>query len=286
MEEPLSQSVGSRLLARCQEAAGEVSQALSAAWGESWQLSAAEIIPPGATDLLAEISGPGLVFQFDMGDRTALLLLSNSNGSLPPWYAQPSDAETRRLTELGQVIGRLLLPPDQPAQDCMAIAEDDLRTILEFSGAHVQRIRLSLRSTVGMLPAVLVFPLAAVAASETVKPAAGASAPATTGKDKECAAREADLEALPPYGRSLLRVKVPVMVTLATKKHPVHEIVELVPGAILQFAKSCDETLELEVGTQRVAQGECVKVGDKFGLRITSFILPSERFCSVGTAQR
>jgi flagellar motor switch protein FliN/FliY len=86
---------------------------------------------------------------------------------------------------------------------------------------------------------------------------------------------------LPPYTRNLLRVKVPVMVTLAQKKQPVRSIVELVPGAIIQFNKSCEEMLELEVSGQPAAFGECVKVGDKFGLRITSMVLPDERFAEV-----
>lgn len=86
---------------------------------------------------------------------------------------------------------------------------------------------------------------------------------------------------LPPYTRNLLRIRVPVTVTLARKKQPVQSIVEIVPGAILQFNKSCDEMLELEVSSQPTAVGECVKVGDKFGLRVTSMILPEERFKKV-----
>jgi flagellar motor switch/type III secretory pathway protein FliN len=87
-----------------------------------------------------------------------------------------------------------------------------------------------------------------------------------------------DVEALPNYSRSLLKIKVPVMVTLANKKQPISKIVELVPGSIIQFNKSCDEMLELEVGGQPIAHGECVKVGDKFGLRLTSLTMPDERF--------
>ena len=87
---------------------------------------------------------------------------------------------------------------------------------------------------------------------------------------------------MPPYTRNLLRIKVPVMVTLARKKQPVQSIVEIVPGAILQFNKSCDEMLELEISGHAAAVGECVKVGDKFGLRITSMILPKERFKNIG----
>ena len=89
------------------------------------------------------------------------------------------------------------------------------------------------------------------------------------------------LDRLPPYARSLLKIQVPVTVTLAATKQPVQRILELGPGAIIQFDKPCDEMLTLEVGNRPVAIGEAVKVGDKFGLRITSITLPGERFWAV-----
>ena len=90
--------------------------------------------------------------------------------------------------------------------------------------------------------------------------------------------RRSWLQCLPAYSRSLLKIQVSVTVTLAKSRQPVRNIVELVPGSILQFNKTCDETLTLEVGNQPVAEGETVKVGDKFGLRVTSIVMPDERF--------
>jgi flagellar motor switch protein FliN len=71
--------------------------------------------------------------------------------------------------------------------------------------------------------------------------------------------------------RNLLRIKVPVTVTLASRKQAIGTIVDLAPGAILRFNKPCDEKLDLEVGTRRIAQGECVNVGGRLGLSLTSF---------------
>ncbi|MGA2067014.1 MAG: FliM/FliN family flagellar motor C-terminal domain-containing protein [Thermoguttaceae bacterium] len=88
---------------------------------------------------------------------------------------------------------------------------------------------------------------------------------------------------LPQYTRSLLRIQVPVLVTLAQKRQPLGRIVELSPGAILQFDKSCEEMLELFVGDRPIACGEAVKVGDKFGLRVTSITPPDERYYPLGT---
>jgi flagellar motor switch protein FliN len=83
---------------------------------------------------------------------------------------------------------------------------------------------------------------------------------------------------LPVYARSLLKIKVPVQVRLASKRQSIGEIVDLCPGSIITFTKTCDEMLELKAGGCGIAVGEAVKVGDKFGLRISEMTLPNERF--------
>ena len=83
---------------------------------------------------------------------------------------------------------------------------------------------------------------------------------------------------LPTYSRSLLKIEVPVAVKLVETRQPVSRVLDLALGTILQLDKSCEETLSLEVGDQEIARGEVVKVGDRFGLRITSITLPQERF--------
>lgn len=89
------------------------------------------------------------------------------------------------------------------------------------------------------------------------------------------------IEDLPPYARSLLRIKVPVAVTLARKKMSISKVVEIGPGTILQFNKSCEQMLELEVNGREVGAGEAVKVGEKFGLRVVTMKLPGEKFHNV-----
>jgi flagellar motor switch protein FliN len=95
------------------------------------------------------------------------------------------------------------------------------------------------------------------------------------GDDYELAQR---LAQLPAYSRSLLRIQVPVLVTLATTRQPMSRVLELAPGTILHFAKSCDDPLTLSVGGCDIAVGETVKVGEKFGLRIMSMTMPEEQF--------
>jgi len=98
---------------------------------------------------------------------------------------------------------------------------------------------------------------------------------AKVGSDREFAHR---LALLPPYTRSLLRIEVPLVVTLAQTRQPVSRVVDLAPGTILHFSKAFDEPLTVSVGGCDVAVGEAVKVGDKFGLRIASMVMPEEKF--------
>jgi flagellar motor switch/type III secretory pathway protein FliN len=106
----------------------------------------------------------------------------------------------------------------------------------------------------------------------------GSAHAANSGGDMELAHR---LAQLPAYSRSLLRIQVPVVVTLAMTRQPVSRVIDLAPGTILHFSKACDEPLEVSVGGCDVAVGEAVKVGDKFGLRVTSMVMPEEKFEAV-----
>jgi flagellar motor switch protein FliN/FliY len=124
-------------------------------------------------------------------------------------------------------------------------------------------------------PAPPETPEAAEAQAESVEPQSG-------GPVDEEAAREqlpteaiaGPLDDLPVYARGLLKIRVPVRVTLASQRKSIQEIVELGPGSIVKFDKTCDEPLELTVGERPIATGEVVKVGDKFGLRIGGLFAP------------
>ncbi len=83
------------------------------------------------------------------------------------------------------------------------------------------------------------------------------------------------------YCRSVLHVEVPVVVTLASKRMPIDQVLKLVPGVMIQFEKPCDSPMVLELGGVPIAQGEVVKIGDKFGIRIGEIVRPAERFIDV-----
>ena len=84
----------------------------------------------------------------------------------------------------------------------------------------------------------------------------------------------ASATSLTGFQQGVLAVRAPVAVVLASQPVPLRTILDLVPGAMIQFDKHCDEPLILEVGGEPIATGEAVKVDDKFGLRVRGFSLP------------
>jgi flagellar motor switch protein FliN len=104
---------------------------------------------------------------------------------------------------------------------------------------------------------------------------AGQSGEATVAQEPPTKdAGDSPVPDLPVYARGLLKIRVPVRVTLASQRKSIQEIIELGPGSIVKFEKTCDEPLELFVGDRPIATGEVVKVGDKFGLRVGGLLSP------------
>lgn len=74
------------------------------------------------------------------------------------------------------------------------------------------------------------------------------------------------------YWRSLLKIESQLSVLLAQRSLPVEKIVNLVPGTMLQFDKTFDVPLTVEVDNQPIAECEVVKVGDRFGVKLTKIL--------------
>ena len=75
----------------------------------------------------------------------------------------------------------------------------------------------------------------------TSRRAAAAEAVAAPEAPQAVTGIEAELDRLPTYARRLLQIRVPVRVTLASQRKSIQEIIELGPGSIVKFDKTCDE---------------------------------------------
>ena len=286
----LTPEIANDVIAACRTGADEIVASLSRALdgvfigvtiGDAAQYN--PTAPPDGFD------GPGLAIVLQFGEVGAVALLPESSGLLPAWYANPDPTGRSQLSTLAQELGMLLVPATLVVDEFHALHLAKLAESLAPAepATAAALVPLALKSGEKQGQMSLIWPLAKPA--ELLK-ASAAEAVAKQSKPvpavtpmPQSEVPELDLSKLPPYTQSLFKIKVPVSVNLATHKQTVQEIVELVPGSIIKFDKPCDELLELVVGDQPIAEGEVVKIGEKFGLRIQNMILPQERFIAIQT---
>ncbi len=295
----LSTLTAAKAAAACQAGAAEAAAAFRRALAVEADIAVGQPSTLTPSELLEAFSGAGLVLVFRSGTSAAAVILPQSTGLVPGWCASPDATGRSKLSTLAQELGMLLLPEDFMPDDFQAGYSADIGGALAKAGVTGEIAAVPLEF-VGKPPkAFLLWPipnpdrLLAQAGSagheaqarttspgESQAASAASSVQASAPKQQPSASsrRRCSLADLPSFTRSLLRVRVPVVVTLAAERQPIHRIVDIAPGAIIQFDKSCEEMLELAVADKVIAEGEAVKVGDKFGLRITSIVLPEERF--------
>ncbi|HOB74982.1 MAG TPA: FliM/FliN family flagellar motor C-terminal domain-containing protein [Phycisphaerae bacterium] len=80
----------------------------------------------------------------------------------------------------------------------------------------------------------------------------------------------------------ILRLVVPVIVRLAERTMPLEDIINLGTGAIIEFDKPAEAELDLMINNKCIGTGQAVKVGENFGLRITSIGSVRDRIEALG----
>jgi len=67
----------------------------------------------------------------------------------------------------------------------------------------------------------------------------------------------------------LLDVKVKMTVRLGSCRMPMREVMELVPGSVIQLNQEAKDPVGLYINDKLIAYGEVVVVEDNFGIKIT-----------------
>jgi flagellar motor switch protein FliN/FliY len=75
----------------------------------------------------------------------------------------------------------------------------------------------------------------------------------------------------------LLDVPLDASVELGRARMSIQDLLGLSPGSVIELDKVAGEPLDILVNDRLVARGEAVVVNDKFGVRITDIVSPSER---------
>ena len=75
----------------------------------------------------------------------------------------------------------------------------------------------------------------------------------------------------------ILDIPVHLTVELGRTKIPIKQILQLAQGSVIELDGLAGEPMDVLVNGCLIAQGEVVVVNDRFGIRLTDIITPSER---------
>ncbi len=109
--------------------------------------------------------------------------------------------------------------------------------------------------------------LAQEAAGKSESPVQTAAPPAVS---ETVGTQDANLE-------RLLDIPLVLSAQLGNTRMLIKDLLQLGPGSIVELDKLAGEPLEVLVNERLVARGEVVMVNEKFGIRLTDVISPSER---------
>jgi flagellar motor switch protein FliN/FliY len=91
----------------------------------------------------------------------------------------------------------------------------------------------------------------------------------------------ADISGLSPEAAKnldlVMDIPIQLTVELGRTKMPIRNLLQLAQGSVVELNELAGEPLDVFVNGCLVAQGEVVVVNEKFGIRLTDIITPSER---------
>jgi flagellar motor switch protein FliN/FliY len=80
----------------------------------------------------------------------------------------------------------------------------------------------------------------------------------------------------------ILDIPVQIAVELGRTKITIKNLLQLAHGSVVELDAMAGEPMSVFVNGTLIAQGEVVVVNDKFGIRLTDIITPSERMRKIG----
>ena len=75
----------------------------------------------------------------------------------------------------------------------------------------------------------------------------------------------------------IMDIPVQLTVELGRTKVPIRNLLQLAQGSVVELDGLAGEPMDVLINGRLIAQGEVVVVNDKFGIRLTDIITPSER---------
>lgn len=79
----------------------------------------------------------------------------------------------------------------------------------------------------------------------------------------------------------LLDIPLEVTVEIGRARLAIRELLQLGPGSVMELTKAAGEPLDVLVNGKPIARGEAVMVNDRFGVRLTDIISPTDRLAGL-----
>lgn len=75
---------------------------------------------------------------------------------------------------------------------------------------------------------------------------------------------------MPATDASVLRLQVPFIVQIGRRQVSLGEMTDLLPGALLELPVHAEDDLEILINNKPVGRGRAVKVGENYGIQVTT----------------
>jgi flagellar motor switch protein FliN/FliY len=273
-QQPASQDIGRRL-ASCLE------QVLSALVGGATVV----FRDVKGADVLAALSGPVLGLTFGLsrsvdgsgslilpgpaGLALAKMVLGEESASAPQ---TPGPEEEDALRELTNQVGGAVASTLSAILKGPVLAEAPVVAWLPNGGRELPAAADSLVVVLGIT-------------AGTLADTAHLRLPRTAFPSEAAATAVLTLPSLPEGGGRkngggmdmLLDISLALTVELGRARMMIRDILHLAPGSILELDKLASEPVDILINDKSIARGEVVVIDDKFGIRLTAIVTPSER---------
>ncbi len=272
------------ILAASLENLPAITDSFNLCFDTSFQLKPGEPILWGENHSSADLTGkPGLCVIFKPHGAGGYLITIPKMLPLPEWYLEPDESQQSRLQTLGMEWSYGMLPEGFQEGGYSTLVSNDLYTAVSWSGTNDQTQMLEIQ---------LVDEQGESASQESLWVIGPLETPPLGDEENEvedeAAVDEGSPEAVSngesPVAddlihriRRLMPMTVNVSVRLAEKKIGLEQLQNLSPGTLITFPKSCDDLLDMYVNNKLYAQGEAVKIGEKFGLKVNEVGTVKER---------
>ncbi len=107
--------------------------------------------------------------------------------------------------------------------------------------------------------------------------AAGAAVPPTEGVALDQLEEAANEDSASPQLAVILDIPVKISMEVGATNMPIRKLLQLNKGSVIELERLAGDPLDVLVNGTLIAHGEVVVVNEKFGIRMTDVVSPSER---------